>query len=206
MEVVKDANIRGKGRSWVYRSSAPDITRGRCRTAFVKVQKGYYCRTLWSLGRRVPTLLREHRAINALAAMGVPVPEVIEFTVDGDEARLVIAGVDDALPLGEAIHRYPERAEDILCRCAAVIRDLHDHGWNHGALYPVHVLVGPAPAHAITLIDFEKADRSWFHGRDLDRLLRYLTLDSPDLARWFESCYRDRISIRPAGQGAVPLA
>lgn len=205
MEAVKQANERGAGRSWVYRTSDPDITQGRCATAYVKEQKGYCCRALWSLGRRVPTLLREYRALRALTAIGVPVPRVIRFDWSGDEARLVLAGVDGALPLGEALRCFPDQAENILLRVAGVVRHLHESGWNHGALYPDHILIGSAPGHAVTLIDLEKTDRSFFHGADLERLRRYLNLDSPDLARWFEQCYANP-AVAPEYRYPRPLA
>lgn len=193
IEAVKPANERGEGRSWVYRSIDPAYTQGRCREAYIKVQKGYTCRTLWSLGRKIPTLMREYRALRRLAAIGVCVPEVLEFHADGDNARLVMAGVADALPLDKALEAYPDHAEDILCQCATVIRNMHAHGWNHGALYPDHIFVAPKPDYSITLIDVEKADRSPWHEHDLDRLLRYLHFESPDLARWFTFCYETEV-------------
>jgi len=199
IEPVKPANERGDGRSWVYRSEDPAYTQGRCREAFIKVQKGYTCRTLWSLGRKIPTLMREYRALKRLQAAGVPVPEVLEFHKDGDHARLVMAGVAEALPLNEALHKFPDGAEEILCHCATVIRNMHTHGWNHGALYPDHILVGAAPGFAVTLIDVEKADRSPWHEHDLDRLLRYLHVQSPDLARWFVHCYETGVNDPVAG-------
>jgi len=197
IEVIKPANERGSGRSWVFRSDDTHYTRNRCRTAYIKEQQHYCCRTLWSLGRLIPTLVREHRALLALHRIGVPVPEILHFEVEGDSARLVLAGMDDALPLDVALRTFPEAAEDILQRLADIIRNMHAHGWNHGALYPTHVLVGPAPAFPISIIDAEKADRSPFHAADLDRLTRYLTLESPDLARWFETCYQDEVTDSP---------
>ena len=193
IEQVKPANTRGTGHSWVYRSADPAYTQGRCRMAYIKVQRDYTCRTWWSLGRRVPTLMREYRALKRLHQAGVPVPEVLEFHTEGTQARLVMTGVADAIPLHVALERYSGSAEQILLHCAAVIRNLHAHGWNHGALYPDHILVGPAPAHAVTLIDVEKADRSPWHRHDLDRLVRYLHLRSPDLMRWFVLCYETEI-------------
>jgi tRNA A-37 threonylcarbamoyl transferase component Bud32 len=173
----------------VFRSSLPELTRGRCKTAFVKSQKGYTCRALWSFGRKVPTLLREYRALTALAAIGIPVPEVLDFSSEGDSARLVLAGLDNVLQLNAALERFPAESERILERVAHLIRAMHQHRWNHGALYPEHILVSEDNPHTVTLIDLEKADRSVFHGADLDRLVRYLNLDSPDLARWFDLCY-----------------
>lgn len=193
IEEAKPANERGDGRSWVYRSIDPAYTQGRCREAYIKVQNGYTCRTLWSMGRKIPTLLREYRALKHLQAIGVSVPEVLEFHAEGDHARLVMAGVADALPLREALEAFPGHAEDILCHCASVIRNMHAHGWNHGALYPDHIFVGPPPDYSITLIDVEKADRSLWHEHDLDRLLRYLRFQSPDLARWFTFCYETEV-------------
>ncbi len=200
IESIKPANERGEGRSWVYRSIDPAYTQGRCREAYIKVQRGYTCRTLWSLGRKIPTLMREYRALQRLHAIGVSVPEVLEFHAEGHNARLVMTGVADALPLNEALETFSANAEDILCHCAAVIRNLHTNGWNHGALYPDHIFVSKAPEFAVTLIDVEKADRSPWHEHDLDRLLRYLHLQSPDLARWFTFCYEaEVIDIRGAG-------
>lgn len=202
IEAVKPANERGEGRSWVYRSVDPAYTQGRCREAYIKVQKGYTCRTLWSLGRKIPTLKREYRALKRLQAIGVSVPEVLEFHAEGDHARLVMTGVADAMPLDEALSAFPDHAEDMLCHAATVISNMHAHGWNHGALYPDHIFVGPAPVCSITLIDVEKADRSPWHEHDLDRLLRYLHLQSPDLARWFTFCYETEV-IDTCGTGAI---
>ena len=55
---------------------------------------------------------------------------------------------------------------------------------------------------SITLIDVEKADRSPWHEHDLDRLLRYLHFQSPDLARWFTFCYETEV-IDICGAGAI---
>ena len=201
IEAVKPANERGDGRSWVYRSIDPADTLGHCREAYIKVQTGYTCRTLWSLGRKIPTLMREYRALKRLSAIGVSVPEVLDFHAEADNARLVMTGVADAMPINQALETFPAHAEDILCHAATLIRNMHAHGWNHGALYPEHILVSPAPDCSITLIDVEKADKSPWHAHDLDRLLRYLHFQSPDLARWFTFCYEAEV-VDTSGAGA----
>jgi tRNA A-37 threonylcarbamoyl transferase component Bud32 len=174
--LVKPPQSRdGHGVSAVYlepgdRWGRPDVR------VYAKRQHAYHCRPVWRLFRRTPTLRRELRALRACRALGIPVPEIIAYRESGPEAELVVAEVRDGRALHAALADHPASRERILDLAADVIAHLHRAGWTHGALYPQHVLVGPAPECRVTLIDLEKARRSRLkRRRDLDRLLRYLT-------------------------------
>jgi tRNA A-37 threonylcarbamoyl transferase component Bud32 len=156
---------------------------------FVKRQRNYLCRPLWSLGRAVPTVRRELRALKALAARGIAVPEILGYDERDGICELRLAAVENASPFDEALRRNPNDAHSIAGNVAGVVARLHALGWNHGALYPKHVLVQGPPDYRVTLIDLEKASRSWWHASDLDRLLRYTEFPTPELAHWFEECY-----------------
>ncbi|MCP5178882.1 MAG: phosphotransferase [Pseudomonadales bacterium] len=192
MQEVKPPNRRGNGISRVHRTSDPAITGNCCATAYVKTQEGYFCRTWWSLGRRVPTFRREVRALRRLQVLGIAVPQILAYDDDGVRARLVLAEVAQALPFDLAMATFPEAAERIVANAADLIARLHGAGWNHGALYPDHILVQGPPAFAVTLIDVEKAARGWWHRSDLDRLRRRTRFPTPQLAQCFERAYAER--------------
>jgi tRNA A-37 threonylcarbamoyl transferase component Bud32 len=181
---IQPPNHRGAGVSWVEREPGAGGA-----AAFVKRQRGYVCRPLWSLGRRVPTARREVRALRALAACGIPVPEVLGYMGLDGTCELRLAAVEGALPFDEAVRHHADAAPGIVTNVANVVARLHTSGWNHGALYPNHILVQGPPGYCVTLIDLEKAARSWWHRHDLDRLMRYMAFPSPELAHWFEEAY-----------------
>ena len=60
---------------------------------YAKRQRAYYCRPVWRLFRRTPTLRRELRALRACCALGIPVPDVVAYHESGPEAELVIEAV-----------------------------------------------------------------------------------------------------------------
>ena len=173
--LVKPPQSRdGVGVSAVYLE--PGERWGRPATqVYAKRQRAYYCRPVWRLFRRTPTLRRELRALQACRARGIPVPDIVAYHESGPEAELVVEAVRDGRSLIEALAEPGADRGRILDRSGALVGRLHRAGWVHGALYPQHLLVGPGPDYPVTLIDLEKARRNPLKRRtDLARLQRYL--------------------------------
>jgi len=140
---------------------------------YVKSQRNYTCRPAWRLWRRTPTLLREYRALQACRRLGINVPQVVHYAQQGLEARLVVAEIEGALPLADALAQPGADRRRILVELGEVLARLHAAGWSHGALYGEHILVRAGRVIEVFLIDFEKARRSRrLAAADLARLLR----------------------------------
>jgi len=163
---------------------------------YVKSQHNYTCRPAWRLWRRTPTLLREYRALQACSRLGIKVPLVLDYAQRGLEARLVLAEIDGAVALPEALARPDADRPRILLELGQVLARLHAAGWAHGALYGDHILVRSGATIEVFLIDFEKARRSRrLAAADLARLLRR----SPFLTDADRRCLLD--AYRRAAQG-----
>lgn len=186
---------RGRGFSVVQRVPGSEWGQA-CPEVFVKTQRDYWCRPPWRLWRRTPTLRRELRALRALCRIGLAVPRVIDYREDAGGAELVVEGVVGALPLDEALARPEARRDRIVANAARAVALLHRSGWIHGALGDEHILVQPALADRVVLIDFEKARRNGaLAGRDLARLWRHVSgLTEAEIARFrelYEAARRD---------------
>lgn len=163
----------GKGVSAVYREPAAAWGAGHGQV-YVKRQDAYWCRPIWRLFRKTPTLRRELRGLDACRRIGIRVPAVITYSERGSQAELVLAEIADALPLDQALDRADADRAAILGNVAGALGRLHRAGWSHGALYPAHILVSTGPDPVVSLIDLEKARHSRRRRRDdLDRFWRH---------------------------------
>lgn len=188
---------RGRGNSVVHLESGQDWGLGGSRV-YVKRQEGYWCRPIWRLFRKTPTLRRELRGLRACKRLGVEVPEVVHYEDDGTRATLVLAEVEDALPLHQALAQPHADRAAILRSVAGAVARLHEGGWSHGALYGAHILVRAGAPPQVVLIDLEKARFSPFsRRRDLDRLVRRSRfLDAEDARTLFEQYRASRRTAR----------
>ncbi len=158
----------------------------------LKYQLNYVRRDWRSLGRLVPTLLCEARALREVRKRGfTALPEVRALAGDrrkhpeGPRAILVMSELTDREPVDHLIARFragelPQRQWHTLARaCGAIIRQLHDAGFAHCSLRAEHMLARPSETAEygwdIALIDFEHCRRSpriYSFWRDLRKLAR----------------------------------
>lgn len=176
---------------WV---EAPNQRRGgesgvqRVRTeqgclCYAKRQVGHIYRSLaHPFGR--PTVLRETRALEAWAGLGVRVPRVLYSGARRGaggawEAMLVTEALDGFVDLdhwyaqggreraGEAVHRrFLERLGGALAR-------LHRARWQHGCLYYKHIFIrihgtGEDAQVEVALLDLEKSRRRYTEKMAMD--------------------------------------
>ena len=180
--LISSQSRRGRGNSSVWLDTAENWGGGDQRRVYVKQQTDYCCRPPWRAWRKTPLLLREHRALRACQALGLAVPEVLHFECRGLSATLVLAEVEDALPLDEAIAADPDARQSMLTNVGNYLARLHGAGWYHGALYAHHMLISNGADHGLCLIDFEKARRARRRrAEDLNRFWRHNSyLTDPD--------------------------
>ncbi len=182
--------MRGQGVSEVHLAPG-DAWSAPCPRVYVKRQQSYFCRPLWRLLRRTPTLRRELRGLQACCRLGIPVPPVIWYQEQHGGAELVLAEVPASLPLDQALLEPDADRAAIVRQTAATIARLHRAGWCHGALYPCHILVGAGPDYRVTLIDLEKARHNPLRRHsDLDRFHRHAEL-TPAEREAFAAAYRE---------------
>lgn len=185
----------GKGISAVYVEPGRDWG-SEAERVYVKRQNAYFCRPVWRLFRKTPTLRRELRGLTACRRLGVAVPDVVTYREAGSTAELVLAEVLGAEPLNQALLRPGADRDAIVASVADAIGRLHRAGWTHGALYADHILVMNEPPHRVVLIDLEKARHSRLRRRtDLDRFRRHNAAHlSPAEADAFERRYHTALS------------
>lgn len=164
----------------------------------------------WSPARR------EERALRALAAAGVPVPEPLGRAELPDGDALLVLRYLPGVPLGTALAAPPQERRALLDALGAAVAALHRAGFVHGDLHAGNVLAtktGPV------LLDLQHARRDaresartddlgwldyslWGHAGAADRLrLRAAALD---LGRPFDA--RGRARLRAAGRAALRRA
>lgn len=195
VEWIDVANTRGAGWSRTGRARAEDWPElGTSGAMFVKRQQDFYCRPLWNLGRRTPTLRRERRALELCRAHGVAVPRVLGYAEHGARAVLLLEALPHVRNLEQAMMATPAPQRAVLLSLALeTIFRLHALRIRHGALYPKHVLVSDDPPRGAWLIDLEKARHSWSKARAMRRDLRQFLRHAPFLTD------AERAMIRGAG-------
>jgi tRNA A-37 threonylcarbamoyl transferase component Bud32 len=126
-------------------------------------------RDAWKERLGFGTAAREWRALVALRAAGVPVPEPLAHVRLASGEHVVVTEWVDATPLADALAE-PAQRRALLPAVGALVRALHGAGWVHRDLHRENILVaGGAPM----LIDLQAARRSRGAGarcRDLGRL------------------------------------
>lgn len=171
--LISSQRRRGKGSSTVWLEAGEQWGAGPGERAFVKQQSDYCCRPAWRAWRKTPLLVREARALQACAHLGLAVPRVLYFNAGKQSATLALGELADHAPLDTALAAANSQTRRrILEQLGSYVGRLHRAGWYHGALYAHHILIGPDTTPC--LIDFEKARRSRRRRReDLDRFWRH---------------------------------
>lgn len=146
-ERVEAPNLRRDGESGVQRIQSRDPAQG---SLYSKRQVGHLYRSFQHpFGR--PTVLREQRALNAFADLGVRVPRLIYCAARKDagqwRALLVTEELRGFISLeqwyrdnhrqhwGEVIH------QQMLDQVAAILARFHQARWQHGCCYPKHLFI-----------------------------------------------------------------
>lgn len=178
-EWVEAPNIRRGGESGVKR-----IHSDSGQLLYRKQQVGHIYRSLrHPLG--YPTAMRERDALQAAAALGVPVPRLVFAAcrkVAGEwQALLVTEALEGYVSLedcyargepqrwGEALHQR------ILQQVGAVVGRLNRGGWQHGCLYLKHVFVRlQGEQIEVALLDMEKSRKRLLARRAARHDLRQL--------------------------------
>lgn len=164
-EWVEQPNDRRGGCSGVQR-----ITQDG-RLLYAKRQTGHIYRSwLHPFGR--PTVLRERDALLGARQAGVRVPEIVfcaaERGPQGWRALLVTKALEGFAPIedwyagnsreqcGEALY------QQLLQQVAISLAQLHKARWQHGCMYPKHILVrisgaGKTAHSDVALLDLEKS-------------------------------------------------
>lgn len=162
------------------------IARGR-DVLYCKRQSGHVYRSLrHPFGQ--PTALRELHAYQALAELGLPVPQVVYGAArkasGGWQALLVTRQLEGYCSLeswyaGPAAAASSTERQAVLVRLANYLAQLHKNRWQHGCLYAKHIFVAVAAdgTARVALIDLEKARRrltvAGASRRDMGQLARH---------------------------------
>ena len=180
LTLVKPAQSRrGKGESVVFKGSGKPWGRDGI-TVYVKRQSHYQRRAAWRLYRLTPMLRCEKRALEACKVLGVPVPDIVSYKEAGNDVELVLAEIENALPLSNAINTKGVQRELLIQNVGRVFAKLHKGGWVHGSLIDEHILVQMSD-YSVHLIDLEKATFGVVRKkRDLARFFRQATYLSAD--------------------------
>jgi tRNA A-37 threonylcarbamoyl transferase component Bud32 len=183
-EWVEEPNQRRGGESGVQRLQRQDAV------WYAKRQVGHLYRSLLHPRGR-PTVLRERKALRALDALGVAVPQLIYCGVERDPQQgwrglLVTAALDGFADIeswyadggrqacGEARHAQ------LLQQIGATLARMHLGRWQHGCLYAKHVFVRlDDDAPQVALLDLEKSRRRLSRVRAARHDLRQLRRHSP---------------------------
>lgn len=161
-EWVEAPNQRRAGESGVQRLECA----GERLPLYCKRQVGHLYRSLrHPFGE--PTVLRERRALMALARLGVGVPELLYCAarrVQGEwQALLVTRALDGFVSLEQWYATpQPEAARAALMRAVGeTLGRLHRARWQHGCCYPKHLFVRcEADGRVqVALLDLEKSRR-----------------------------------------------
>lgn len=205
-EWVEPPNLRRGGESGVQRLQVQD------GTWYAKRQIGHIYRSLRHPKGR-PTVLRERKALRALAALGVPVPRLIYCGIEHDPQRGWCG-----LLVTECLHGFEDidswyarggretcdetQHTRLLRQIGATLARMHLGRWQHGCLYAKHVFVrldGDAPQ--VALLDLEKSRRRLSRLRAARHDLRQLRRHSPwSDADWQELLHGYRLVYVRGGQ------
>jgi tRNA A-37 threonylcarbamoyl transferase component Bud32 len=138
---------------------------------------------------------REHRALRALHAAGVPVPEPLALGVlQGGDALLALRFVAGA-PLEAALGAAPRERRALLRRVGEAVAALHRAGFVHGDLHRGNVRVAEAGGAVLLDLQHARATRS--------PRARSADLGQLDYSLWDRLARADRVRLRAAALGAA---
>lgn len=141
---------------------------------FVKKQKNHGRLTLRHPFKGEPTFRREYLRLQYLANQGVAAPQVVFYAEDVIEGKLCAVLVTKELAGYQALDTLADtwfangkplrkNRQRLIKSIAESLRNFHQLGLVHRALYPKHIFVKDADSQAkIALIDLEKARFSPF--------------------------------------------
>jgi tRNA A-37 threonylcarbamoyl transferase component Bud32 len=161
-EWVEAPNQRRAGESGVQRLECA----GETLPLYCKRQVGHLYRSLrHPFGE--PTVLRERRALLALARLGVGVPEVLYCGARRQQgewrALLITRALDGFVSLEQwyAQAAAPEDRARVMAAVGKTLARLHRARWQHGCCYPKHLFVrSEADGQVrVALLDLEKSRR-----------------------------------------------
>lgn len=172
---------------------------------YVKRQQNHLRRTALAPFSGVPTFMMEYRYLTFLRQHGIKVPEVVYFgsrqTAEGDQAVLVTVALSADYQDFSQLCDAPQMLANggLLEAVAKAIRQLHQTGVQHRALYPKHVFVARRdPDVAVAFIDLEKARNMpfprWQAWRDLKQFLARMPDWTEDMQFHFYQVYTGRAS------------
>lgn len=164
-EWVEAPNERRGGMSGVQRLRSVD------GQLLYRKQQVDHCYRDWKHPFGEPTVLREQRALQAFAALGVKVPQLVFCATRKQAGRqhalLVTAALEgfDSLEAiyarGEHLHWDDALRSRIFHQLGAMLARLHQARWQHGCLYAKHIFLR-IDAHGrveLALLDLEKSRR-----------------------------------------------
>ena len=165
---------------------------------FVRRRGRHRLREAWKRALGLEAARREWRALVALHARGVAVPEPLALA-ELDDGELVIATrFLEGRTLKQALAEQPTARRALLRAVADLVASLHAAGWAHGDLHHGNVLVGDGCVWLLDLQAARAAHTRFARQRDLGELDHSL-LGSLSLA--------DRLRLRVRALGlARPLS
>lgn len=164
-EWVEEPNERRGGMSGVQRLRTSD---GRL---LYRKQQIDHCYRDWQHPFGEPTVLREQRALEAFAALGVGVPRVMFCATRRQQGRwqaLLVTAALEGFDSLEAIYARGEQlgwsealTQRIFQQLGNRLARLHQARWQHGCLYPKHIFlrIGAGEQVELALLDLEKSRR-----------------------------------------------
>lgn len=137
---------------------------GKSITAYIKKQQNHISRSLRHPLTGEPTFAKEFKYLHYLTQRGLQTPEVIFFAqcknADGQQAILITENLEgfSALDQVDAHALTIQQQRTLIASVAKTVRQMHDAGVQHRALYTKHIFVKQqAQDYAVALIDFEKS-------------------------------------------------
>ncbi|MDR0379383.1 MAG: phosphotransferase [Candidatus Accumulibacter sp.] len=184
-EWVEQPNLRRGGESGVCLLASHDPSRP---ALYCKRQTGHIYRSLLHpFGQ--PTALRELRAYQAIAVLGIRVPTLVYGAARKNEGQWQALLVTEALTGFVSLEQWyacpPEATltRRMLEQLAVMLARLHCAGWQHGCCYAKHLFARAYQDEAgqdrveTAMLDLEKSRHRWVRGRavrhDLTQLRRH---------------------------------
>ena len=175
LAIVDDVNYRRGGMSSVGLLQLISNNNEKVLT-FVKRQQKHCCRDSKRPWILIPTLRREYLNLKALAKCGISTGELIYYAEVGDRAVLITKAIPESQDLLKTLQMSTNDISQIKTQVASAIAKLHQHHWQHSALYPKHIFINQNSTHA-SFIDLENARKRLSKHkimlRDLDSLNRH---------------------------------
>ncbi len=160
---------------------------GKSITVYIKKQQNHLSRSLLHPVSGEPTFAKEFRYMRYLTQRGIQTPEPVFFAqrknAAGHQAILMTEELEGFSSLNQMNrHGLTILQQRTLIACVAnALRNMHNAGIQHRALYTKHIFVKPqAQGFAVALIDFEKSRKMLMPGLQAISDLITLNYRTPD--------------------------